>query len=299
MSYQQKRLKDWTDADYKAWAQAGAESINGTKNTVIFNRARGRFEGAVDLDDAALITLLTSLVIEGEEPAAAAQETAEAATSVESSDAAPAPVVVEGTETVDPATQADSPEVERVDSPVETPTDTRAELDAVPDDLSGPNTNTPRVATAKANTYVPMGKLDTETLVRSEMEAYLKEMAPGKAIAAERVVELQLRLWRVIKRVLGSEGGQFSASFGYMLNIFAENDTKHFHVDRIMRGFNKIGTRMPAREFNAFRNMLDTMKLLANPATRKMTLTQTDLPYALRHLGEDEQGKVRAYFEGL
>lgn len=289
MSYQQKKLKDWTDADFKAWSQAGAENVNGTKNTVIFNRARGRFEGAADLDDAALIGLLNQLVIEGDEPAAAPAAPAE---QIEETPA----VVITGDVVEDlPPVE----EVTQTDSVIQTPVDTRAEMDAVPDDIAGPNTQTPRVASVKENTFVPMGKLTTDVLVRSEMETYLKEMAPGKAVSADRVVELQLRLWRVIKRVLGSNGADFSSSFGYMLQVFAENDTKHFHVDRIMRGFNRIGARMPAREFNAFRNMLDTMKLLGNPATRKITLTQTDLPYALRHLGEEEQGKVRAYFEGL
>ena len=294
MSYQQKKLKDFTDADYKAWAQDGTPNVNGTKNTVIFNRARGRFEGAADLDDADLTALLLALPLEGEAPAAGAEAAEAPAAAQDTAEAQ----VVEGV--VDaPAAAEEATEVERVESAVETPVNTRAEVDAVPDDIAGPNTNTPRVASVKENTFVPMGKLDVETLVRSEMETYLKEMAPGKAVSAERVVELQLRLWRVIKRVLGSTGGEFSASFSYMLQLFAENDTKHFHVDRIMRGFTKIGSRMPAREFNAFRNMLDTMKLLANPTTRKLTLTQTDLPYALRHLSDEDRGKVRAYFEGL
>jgi len=291
MSYQQKKLKDWTDADFKAWSQAGAENVNGTKNTVIFNRARGRFEGAADLDDAALIGLLSQLEIEGEAPVAEVASASE-------EDAGPSETV-EGVVLDEAPTAEETEAAERVDSVVETPVNTRAELDAVPDDIAGPNTPTPRVATVKENVFTPMGKLTTDVLVRSELETYLKEMAPGKAVSADRVVELQLRLWRVIKRVLSSNGSDFSASFGYMLQVFAENDTKHFHVDRIMRGFNRIGARLPAREFNAFRNMLDTMKLLGNPATRKITLTQTDLPYALRHLGDEEQGKVRAYFEGL
>lgn len=124
---------------------------------------------------------------------------------------------------------------------------------------------------------------------------YSTNMAPRKPVTDAQVAQNQVALYRTIQETINTEAIDFKLAFENLMSWFEENKKGCCHETRVFRGFENI--ELSVNDRKGFMNLLNLLKVLSNPQTRRLGLKQVNLDTSLQ-FGVTQQGRNRvlAYF---
>lgn len=332
--YKEKRIKDWTVEDFIQWAQDGATAVpNGTAPQVIIARAiRNEFvsEGSQEEVVAQLLAKGTTQE-EGEQltdqanspavdPASVPDDSQVLLEEIQAPEAAvdnAANLEVLG---VTASTEDDleltasqtglinKAEEAKVDPPVvKTPSPVNTTREQVAAGLQGPGESEAAVAkpVLARNPLPKIGlKLNTETMVETELATYARNMAVTRQITLETAMTEQLRMWNVIQSIFRTRGTEFIGLYGKLLKFVHDNTGTRaapgmFYETKAMRGILQLSSRMQQREHINFRRIFNLITATCNPDLRALASSQCDLPSALADFTPEQQALITDYYRGV
>lgn len=138
------------------------------------------------------------------------------------------------------------------------------------------------------------GTSDQVALI-GNLEQYIERMAPGKPNDGKSGSQNQLSLWNMMKNLLErAPDAQFRNLWSILLAYFHEFEASVFkesHVYRFTEHW--AGSR---RELDGFLQILNLVKVSANPKTRGETKKQVDLEKSIQSLSETGRKRLISFY---
>lgn len=161
--------------------------------------------------------------------------------------------------------------------------------------VSGGLTSTSAITTISDDLEVAIVQLqengsEASRTLLAGLSKYMENMVPGVPQSKTEGPANQLMLWRTIRGLIEAESEDFGNAWGVMLGLFTKHAEGVFHERYVFRFMDNIA--IAAHELSAFQNILDLIRLTADPKTRVSSLKQTDMTRTLAK-GFSENGRQR------
>jgi hypothetical protein len=172
---------------------------------------------------------------------------------------------------------APSPAPAPAPAPVVTPT---------PVAPSAPITET-SAAVAWLEDFAKTASTDARSIINSIL-AYVREMKPGRTQTEQTMQRQQMNLHAALIGTINRLDAEFKPVWGGILKLFHEHRDGVFHERYVFRQLQNVPMAKDQRE--AFQNVVNMIKLTADPQGRKVGLKQFDKDRSMKH-GLTEQGR--------
>lgn len=137
-----------------------------------------------------------------------------------------------------------------------------------------------------------------QDLINDTFDKYSKEMAITIPVNAETGVRNQLRLWRLLQKVMGTEGADFHKAWDLMLAKVNEGRNTYFSERYTFRFLDKL-INVPKENRVLLERFLNLMILTCDPATRGQVLSRYDWKHLRRNLENGNVGEKLTEYYGI
>lgn len=159
--------------------------------------------------------------------------------------------------------------------------------------MTNPENSAPAGAMTEA--ALPPAKIFSLQSLQDRLALYLKHMAPGVPVDANKGAEHQQALWSTIKYVLSKKESEFVALYAELLKTAAEHRNGAFGPKYLYRFFDII--QLSSTERRNFERMLNLIYATAVPSTRQMTLRQIDFHTTFKGFPDPQiQEKIAGFY---
>lgn len=285
-----KVLKDWTDADFLAWANetmtVGSPLTNERVAQHVFN-TKNKKQGSVK-EAMALIK--------------ASAPSTDASSKAPQTDSKQEPVKTDPTPTTTPQK---TPEPTPAESkPVTNTSEHNQTAPVQPSDESAhtpPKTKATKAAAPKtsATARETMAQSNpTAKIVFDHLDNYIETMKPGIAHHGNEGASQQVRLFRTIQTILRQKGSDFNAMFGQLLSLIHEHRQDVFNERYLFRYFDQLS--LTSRERRNFERLLSLFIDTCDPKLRNKVSERVDISAVMEGYGDNEaQQRVMSFYTAL
>jgi hypothetical protein len=200
--------------------------------------------------------------------------------------------VVAGTTGSDAAGSADQPAPTPAPSPapVVIPPQPTPDPAVITDPVSETST-----AVAWLEEFAKTASVDAKAIINSIL-TYVRDMAPGKSQTPEAMQRQQMNLHVALTGAINRLDGEFKHVWGGVLRLFHEHRDGVFSERYVYRQLQNAP--MNPQQRAAFQNVVNMIKLTADPQGRKVGLRQFDKTRTMQHgLTEQGRNKLLAFYK--
>lgn len=149
-------------------------------------------------------------------------------------------------------------------------------------------------AVAWLEEFAKTASVDAKAIINSIL-TYVRDMAPGKTQTPEAIQRQQMNLHVALTGAINRLDGEFKHVWGGVLKLFHEHRDGVFSERYVYRQLQNAP--MNPQQRAAFQNVVNMIKLTADPQGRKVGLKQFDKARTMQHgLTEQGRNKLLAFY---
>lgn len=131
-------------------------------------------------------------------------------------------------------------------------------------------------------------------LAFQNLENYLKDMAPNKAVGPQAAARQQVTLFRSIVTIIERGDDRFADAWNLLLKLFLELADGVFHETHVFRNMDQV--MLPEAERKLFMRLLNLIKVTADPRGRQVALRQINIPATMEGLSDQGQQRLLSFY---